>query len=143
MTEEKTLVLIKPPCSSRVRAIINIFETYTEAGLVILSVKYVIMHCPPFDKLYGEHSQKPFFPLLKKAYLGKNFIAACLEGKNAINKARKINGVTDPLKAAKGTLRRKFGDLKKRDDGFITPHNVVHGSDSPENAAREILVFFP
>lgn len=143
MTVERTLVLIKPPHSTKFDSIIKILNRYVASGLRVIEIQEVYLKAELFYELYGEHREKKFFHLLQGAYCFEKVIAICLEGENAIDTVRAINGATDPLKAANDTLRRQFGDLEPRTDGFTTPYNAVHGSEDLGAAERELRLFFP
>lgn len=143
MAIERTLVLIKPPCSNMTEVVIMIFMTYINSGLKMVRVRDVVLNKLLFEEIYGEHRGKRFFRAMEAAYLGHDFVALCFEGEDAVNRVRALNGATDPLKAAEGTLRRRFGNQVPRTDGNTTPDNAVHGSDSPESAVRELKLFFP
>ena len=84
---------------------------------------------------YGEHSERPFFGELVDFITGGPLVALVLEGHEAVKAARQLIGATNPIEAAPGSIR---GDL-----GLEVQTNLVHGSDSPESAAREIGIFFP
>ena len=91
------------------------------------------------EKHYAEHQGKPFFEPLLEFMMSGPIVAIVAEGNRVIEGFRSLAGVTDPTVAAPGTIR---GDLA-RDQGTKVVQNIVHGSDSPESAAREIEIFFP
>ncbi|MBP6083822.1 MAG: nucleoside-diphosphate kinase [Candidatus Planktophila sp.] len=137
MSSEKTLILIKPDGVRRglVGEVISRIEKkgYTVTALRMLQADRSIL-----EKHYAEHNGKPFYePLLE--FMGSGPIVAMIaEGNRVIEGFRSLAGATDPTVAAPGTIR---GDLA-RDQGTKVVQNIVHGSDSPESAAREIAIFF-
>jgi nucleoside-diphosphate kinase len=130
---ERSLVLIKPDAIQRhlSGAIIRSFE---ERGLKTIGLKMLHMDEDLAKRHYAVHEGKPFFEELVKYIISAPIVAIVFEGENAIELIRKTMGATDPKKAEKGTIRADFGlDIQ---------NNAVHGSDSPENAAKEIRLFF-
>jgi nucleoside-diphosphate kinase len=130
---ERSLVLIKPDAMKRhlAGAIISRFE---ERGLKTVGLKMLHMDEALAKRHYAVHEGKPFFEDLVKYIISTPIVAIVFEGENAIELIRKTMGATDPKKAEKGTIRADFGlDIQ---------NNAVHGSDSPENAAKEIKLFF-
>ncbi|HEX9896480.1 MAG TPA: nucleoside-diphosphate kinase [Dehalococcoidales bacterium] len=130
---ERSLVLIKPDATKRnlAGAIISRFE---QQGLKIVGMKLLHMDKALAKRHYAVHEGKPFFNSLVDYITSAPIVAIVFEGQNAIELIRKIMGATDPAKAEKGTIRADFGlDIQ---------NNVVHGSDSPENAVKEIALFF-
>jgi len=130
---ERTLVLVKPDGVQRglVGEIISRFE---KTGLKLVALKMLRMDKEMAGKHYAIHQGKPFFEGLVSFITSSPLIAAVFEGNNAVEVARKTMGATDPVKAAPGTIR---GDL-----ALDIGRNVVHGSDSLENAQKEISLFF-
>ncbi len=137
MSLEKTLVLVKPDGVARglVGEVIARIEAkgYTIAALRMLQADRVLL-----EKHYAEHQGKPFFEPLVEFMLSGPIVAIVAQGNRVIEGFRSLAGVTDPTVAAPGTIR---GDLA-RDQGTKVVQNIVHGSDSPESAAREIAIFF-
>jgi len=130
---ERTLVLIKPDGVQRglAGAIIARFE---RRGLRIAAMKMIQMDKATAQRHYAVHQNKPFFNDLVTFITSNPIIAAVFEGKNAIEVVRHTMGETNSAKASPGTIRGDFGiDLQ---------YNLVHGSDSLENAAKEISIFF-
>jgi nucleoside-diphosphate kinase len=130
---ERSLVLIKPDATKRnlSGAIINRFE---QQGLKIVGMKLLHMDKALARRHYAVHEGKPFFNSLVDYITSAPIVAIVFEGQNAIEQIRKIMGATDPAKAEKGTIRADFGmDIQ---------NNAVHGSDSLENAVKEIALFF-
>ena len=131
---ERTLVLIKPDAVER-RLVGKIISIYEEKGLYISAIKIIKPSLEMAKEHYAEHKDMPYFKALTEYITMGNVCALILEGDNAIQVVRKINGATDPLNAEVGTIRGRFATSKSE--------NIVHSSDSPENAAREILIWFP
>ncbi|MEI6698634.1 MAG: nucleoside-diphosphate kinase [Mycobacteriaceae bacterium] len=132
---ERTLVLIKPDGVQR-RVIGDIISRIERKGLKIAALELKNVDDALARAHYAEHADKPFFGSLLEFITSGPVVAAVLEGPRAIAAFRQIAGGTDPVeKAAPGTIR---GDL-----GLETQFNLVHGSDSPESAAREIQLWFP
>ena len=137
MSLEKTLVLVKPDGVARglVGEVIARIEAkgYRIAALRMLQADRALL-----EKHYAEHQGKPFFEPLVEFMMSGPIVAIVAEGNRVIEGFRLLAGVTDPTVAAPGTIR---GDLA-RDQGTKVVQNIVHGSDSPESAAREIAIFF-
>ena len=130
---EKTLVLIKPD-AVRGKHIGDIVKIYEEKGLKILAMKMLQMDEKLASKHYEEHIGRPYYDDLMGFMTSGPIIAMVLEGDGAIANVRAINGKTNPAEAAEGTIRKLYAASGSR--------NAVHASDSPENAAREISIFF-
>lgn len=130
---ERTLILIKPDGVQRCLAG-EIISRLERRGLKIVGLKMIRLDNTLAEKHYAVHKEKPFFNDLVKFITSSPIIAAVLEGEKAIESTRQTMGATDPKKAAPGTIR---ADL-----GINMEHNIIHGSDSPENAEKEINIFF-
>ena len=131
---ERTLVLLKPDAVER-RLVGRLIGIYEEKGLAITALKMVKPSRKTVETHYEEHKEKPFFQELV-AYLTRGMVVALvIEGENAIELVRKINGATDPAAAEAGTIRGQFALTKTE--------NLVHASDSPVSAKREIMIWFP
>jgi len=130
---ERTLILVKPDGVQRCLAG-DIISRLERRGLKIAGLKMLQMDRALAEKHYAVHKEKPFFNDLVNFITSGPIIAAVLEGENAIESTRQTMGATDPKKAAPGTIR---ADL-----GINMEHNLIHGSDSPENAEKEIGIFF-
>jgi len=130
---EKTLVLIKPDAFGKNHTG-EILKIYEDAGLKIVAAKVMQMDKKIAAIHYAEHVEKPFYLDLVEFMTSAPLMALVLGGENAISKVREINGATNPAKAAEGTIRKLFAESVTK--------NAVHASDSPENAAREIKIFF-
>jgi nucleoside-diphosphate kinase len=133
MERERTLFLVKPDAMQRGLAG-EIIRRLESRGLKIVALKLMLVTPEIAERHYGEHKGKPFYQGLVDFITSSPIIAAVLEGTNAIEIVRATNGLTNPLKAAPGTIRADFG--------LETGRNLVHASDSPESAAREIGIFF-
>ena len=132
---ERTLVLIKPDAVKR-RLIGDVVSRIERKGLTVAALELRNVGDELARKHYAEHDGKPFFDSLLEFITSGPVVAAIVEGPRAISAFRQIAGGTDPVeKAAPGTIR---GDL-----ALVTQDNLVHGSDSPESAAREIALWFP
>ena len=130
---ERTLILVKPDGVQRCLSG-EILARLEKRGLKIVALKMLRMDRALAEKHYAVHREKPFFNDLVSFITSGPIIAAVLEGEKAIESTRQTMGATDPKKAAPGTIR---ADL-----GINMEHNLIHGSDSPENAAAEIAIFF-
>ena len=130
---EKSLVLIKPDGVEQ-NVIGKILSMYEDNGLKIVSLKMLTVDKEFAMKHYSEHIGKPFFNELINYITRGPLCALVLEGDDAINKIRKINGATNPEKAEKGTIRALYGTN--------LTENCVHASDSKESATREISLWF-
>ena len=133
MATEQTLSIIKPDGVERdlVGTIVSRFE---EEGLTPVAMRMVHLSEAEAEGFYAVHSDKPFFDSLVEFMTRSPIVVMVLEGDDAIAKNRDIMGATDPADADDGTLRAEFaGGIEE---------NTVHGSDSPENAAKEIKYFF-
>ena len=138
VSSEKTLILVKPDGVRRglVGEVISRIETkgYAIDALRMLQADRLIL-----EQHYAEHIGKPFYEPLVEFMMSGPIVAIVASGNRVIEGFRSLAGVTDPTLAAPGTIR---GDLA-RDQGTKVVQNIVHGSDSPESAAREIAIFFP
>lgn len=134
MALERTFSIIKPDAVER-NLIGAIYQRMEKAGLSIVAAKMVHLTAEQASGFYAEHEGKPFFEPLKEFMTSGPIMVQVLEGESAIARYRELMGKTNPDEAACGTLRADYA-LSMR-------HNSVHGSDSPESAAREIEFFFP
>ena len=133
MATERTFSIIKPDATARnltgaVNAVIE------KAGLRIVAQKRMLMSRREAETFYAVHKERPFFGELVDFMTSGPVVVQVLEGENAVARYRDVMGATNPANAAEGTIRKKFA----RSIG----ENSVHGSDSPENAAIEIMQFF-
>jgi nucleoside-diphosphate kinase len=134
---EKTLVLVKPDGVAR-GLVGEVIARIEAKGYAISELRMLQADRALLEKHYAEHQGKPFFEPLVEFMLSGPIVALVAEGNRVIEGFRSLAGVTDPTVAAPGTIR---GDLA-RDQGTKVVQNIVHGSDSPESAAREIAIFF-
>lgn len=131
---ERTFAMIKPDGVQR-GLIGEIISRLEKRGIRIASLKLITISPELARAHYAEHQSKPFFTDLVEFITSGPVVAMVLEGEDVIRVLRTMMGVTDPKQAAPGTLR---GDL-----AISVRHNLIHGSDSPASAAREIALFFP
>ena len=134
MATERTLVLVKPDGVRR-RLIGEVIRRLEAKGLDIVGMRMLTMDKEMASKHYEEHTEKPFFGDLVTFITGGPLLAMAVEGDEAVSVVRTLMGATDPKKADLGTIR---GDL-----AIEMTENIVHGSDSPASAARELALFFP
>ena len=131
---ERTLILVKPDGVRR-GLIGEVIGRIERKGLTIAAMELRTLDRATAEQHYGEHQGKPFFDGLVEFITGGPLVALVVEGPRAVEAMRGLIGATDPVKAAPGSLR---GDLC-----LEIGENLVHGSDSPESAAREVALFFP
>ncbi|GAA1863181.1 nucleoside-diphosphate kinase [Asanoa iriomotensis] len=131
---ERTLVLIKPDAVRR-GLVGEILSRFERKGLTIETMVKREMDAELADAHYAEHVEKPFYPPLKEFMTGGPLVALIISGDTAIDVVRTLVGATDARKAAAGTIR---GDLANSNR-----ENLVHASDSPDSAKREIALWFP
>ena len=134
---EKTLVLVKPDGVAR-GLVGEVIARIEAKGYKISALRMLQADRALLEKHYAEHKGKPFFEPLVEFMMSGPIVALVAEGNRVIEGFRSLAGVTDPTVAAPGTIR---GDLA-RDQGTKVVQNIVHGSDSPESASREIAIFF-
>ncbi|HEV8567520.1 MAG TPA: nucleoside-diphosphate kinase [Actinoplanes sp.] len=133
-TNERSLVLVKPDAVRR-GLIGEILGRFERKGLVIEAMVLRTMDAALADRHYAEHVEKPFYPPLKEFMTSGLLVALVVSGDEAIEVVRTMVGATDGRKAAAGTIR---GDL-----ALSNRENLVHASDSPESAKRELALWFP
>jgi nucleoside-diphosphate kinase len=133
LVKERTLVLIKPDAVTRKLAG-EIIARFERRGLELRGVKLVRVERELAELHYAEHAEKPFYGELVDFITSGPTLALVLEGESAIAVVRATMGATNPVDSASGTIR---GDL-----ALAMPDNLVHGSDSPESAGREIGLWF-
>ncbi len=133
MAVESTLLVVKPDGVRRglVGEVLRRAET---KGLRIADMRMITIDRALAEEHYREHREKPFFPELVGFITSGPVVVARLEGENAIDVWRTLMGPTDPSSAPPGTIRGDFG--------LVITENIVHGSDSPESAERELKLFF-
>lgn len=131
---DRTLILVKPDAFSR-RLTGEVIARFERKGLEIVALKYMVVERDLAERHYAEHSKKPFFGELVDFITGGPLVALVLQGYDAVTAARQVIGATNPLEAGAGSIRGDFG--------LEVQTNLVHGSDSPESAEREVALFFP
>jgi nucleoside-diphosphate kinase len=131
---ERTLILVKPDAFARGLSG-EIIARFERKGLAIVALRHMTVDRELAERLYAEHAERPFFGELVEFITSGPIVAMVLEGANAVKAARQTIGATDPLEAATGSIRGDFATEMGA--------NMVHGSDSPESAAREAALFFP
>jgi nucleoside-diphosphate kinase len=134
MAAEQTLVLIKPDAMARQLAG-EILARFERRGLALRAAKLLTVDRQLAERHYAEHAEKPFFPELVEFITSGPTLALVLEGEGAIPVVRKTMGATNPAEACPGSIRGQFA--------LSMPDNLVHGSDSPESAQRELELWFP
>ncbi len=130
---ERTLVLLKPDAVER-RLCGALIGRIERKGLRIAGMKLMQLTSETAMQHYAEHREKDFFSDLVAFITSGPLLALIVEGDNAVQMMRSIMGATDPAKAAPGTIRSDYATSVR--------YNVIHGSDSPESAKREIALFF-
>jgi nucleoside-diphosphate kinase len=133
MALERTLSIVKPDGVSR-NLIGEVYRRFEKAGLTIVAARMLRLSQLEAEGFYAVHRERPFFKDLVRYMTSGPVVVQVLEGENAIARNREIMGATDPKKAAPGTIR---ADL-----ALSIEQNVVHGSDAPDTAAKEIAYFF-
>ena len=131
---ERTLILIKPDAFARNLSGENIAR-FERKGLQLVALNLLTLEQELAAKHYAEHEGKGFYDELVTFITSGPLVAMVLEGEQAVVAARQVIGATDPLKATTGSIRGDFA--------IEVGQNMVHGSDSPESAAREVALFFP
>ena len=134
MSVQRTLSIIKPDAVKK-NVIGEIISRFESNGLKLVAAKLIHLNDELASGFYAEHEGRPFFEDLKKFMTSGPVFVQVLEGENAISLNRELMGNTDPKQAAPGTIRADYANS--------IDANAVHGSDSPESAAREINYFFP
>ena len=130
---ETTLVLLKPDCVQR-RLVGTLLHRFEQKGLRLVGLKLVQVGRDLAEKHYAVHKGKPFYDSLVKFVTSGPTVAVVLEGREAVAVVRGLMGPTDGTKAAPATIRGDFA--------LSVQNNLVHGSDSPENAAAEVALWF-
>ncbi|HEX3998685.1 MAG TPA: nucleoside-diphosphate kinase [Pirellulales bacterium] len=130
---ERTFVMFKPDCVER-RLVGRILERFEDKGFNVVAMKMLRITPELSKQHYAEHVQKPFYPALEKFVTGSPVVATVIEGLEAIRVVRDMLGATSGLKAAAGTIRGDFSSSRQM--------NLIHASDGPEAAQREIGLYF-
>jgi nucleoside-diphosphate kinase len=133
MSVERTLSIVKPDAVGK-NVVGEIYSRFEKNGLQIVASKMLRLSEEVAGGFYAEHRERPFFPALIEFMTSGPVCVQVLEGENAIAMNRELMGATNPQEAAPGTIRADFAQS--------IDANAVHGSDSPESAAREIAYFF-
>ena len=131
---QRTLILVKPDAFARALTG-EVIARFERKGLRLAALKQMTIDSALAEQHYAEHRDKPFFGDLVEFITGGPLVAMVLEGFEAVAAARQVIGATNPVEAAPGSIRGDFG--------LEVQTNLVHGSDSPESAARELDLFFP
>jgi nucleoside-diphosphate kinase len=130
---ERTLILLKPDCVQR-RLMGRVISRFEDKGLNIIAMKMMCVAPDLAKQHYAEHVKKDWYPALESFITGGPIVAAVVEGLEAIRVVREMLGATSGLKAAPGTVRGDFSSSRQM--------NLVHGSDGPDAAKREIALYF-
>lgn len=130
---ERTLILLKPDCVER-RLMGRVISRFEEKGLNFVALKMMRVTPALAREHYAEHVSKPFYPALEKFITSGPIVAAVVEGLEAIRVVREMLGATSGLKASPGTIRGDYSSSRQM--------NLVHGSDGPDAAQREIALYF-
>ena len=131
---ERTLILVKPDAFAR-GLTGEIIARFENKGLKIVAARHMTVTEDLAGEHYAEHRERPFFGELVEFITSGPIVALVFEGESAIKAARQVIGATNPLEAAPGSIRGDFA--------IEVGQNMVHGSDAPESAAREVGLFFP
>ena len=131
---ERTLILVKPDAFAR-NLSGEIISRFERKGLRLVALKLETLSRETAERHYAEHDGKPFFGELVEFITSGPLVAMVLQGDFAVEAARQVIGATNPLQSAPGSIRGDFATA--------IGTNMVHGSDSPESAEREIGIFFP
>jgi nucleoside-diphosphate kinase len=134
MATERTLILVKPDAFER-RLTGEVIARFERKGLRLVALKLMRAEEDLANVHYAEHEDKPFFGELVSFITGGPLVAIVMEGENAVTAARQVIGATDPIEADAGSIRGAFATE--------VTFNLVHGSDSPDSAEREIGIWFP
>ncbi|WP_103064189.1 nucleoside-diphosphate kinase [Actinomyces qiguomingii] len=135
---ERILVLLKPDAVER-HLTGEILRRIEAKGYDLIALKLVVPTAEVLAAHYAEHVDKPFYPGVVEYMTRGPVVAVVVEGQRVVEGVRSVMGATDPTLAAPGTIRGDFG----RDWGTSAIQNLVHGSDSPATAEREIAIWFP
>ena len=130
----RTLILVKPDAFAR-GLTGEILARFERKGLTIAALKLVTTPRETAETHYAEHKERPFFGELVDFITSAPLVAAVLEGDDVVKASRQLIGATNPLEANTGSIRGDFA--------IEVGQNMVHGSDAPESAAREVGLFFP
>jgi nucleoside-diphosphate kinase len=131
---QRTLILVKPDAFGRALTG-EIIARFERKGLRLAALQLMTMSRKLAGEHYAEHEGKPFYDELVEFITSGPLVAMVLEGEEVVDAARQVIGSTNPLEASPGSIRGDFA--------IAVGQNMVHGSDSPESAAREVKLFFP
>jgi nucleoside-diphosphate kinase len=131
---ERTLILVKPDAFAR-NLTGEIIARFERKGLRLVALKQMKMDRGLAERHYAEHEGKSFYEELVSFITSGQLVAMVLEGQQAVLAARQVIGATNPVEASPGSIRGDYA--------IEVGQNMVHGSDSPESAAREVALFFP
>ena len=131
---QRTLVLVKPDGVRRGLAG-EVISRLEKKGLTLVAMELRTLDRATAEEHYGEHRERPFFGELVDFITSAPLVAMVVEGADAVPATRRLMGVTNPVEASPGSIRGDYA--------LEIGQNLVHGSDSPESAAREISIFFP
>jgi nucleoside-diphosphate kinase len=131
---ERTLILVKPDAFAR-NLTGEIIARFERKGLALVALQLRTLDRQIASRHYAEHEGKPFYEELVTFITSGPLVALVLEGNDAVRAARQVIGATNPLEATTGSIRGDYA--------IAVGQNMVHGSDSPESAAREVALFFP
>jgi nucleoside-diphosphate kinase len=131
---DRTLILVKPDAFARALTG-EILARFERKGLRIAAMRHLTMDRALAEQHYAEHAGKGFYEELVSFITSGPLVALVLEGEQAVTAARQVIGATNPLEASPGSIRGDFA--------IEVGQNMVHGSDSPESARREVALFFP
>jgi nucleoside-diphosphate kinase len=131
---ERTLILVKPDAFAR-GLTGELIARFERKGLTIVALRYMTVTRELAERHYAEHADRPFYGELVDFITSGPIVAMALEAVDAVAAARQVIGATNPLQAAPGSIRGDYA--------IELGQNMVHGSDSPESAAREAALFFP
>ena len=134
MPAERTLVLVKPDGVRR-GLVGEVISRLERKGLTLVAAELRTLDVSVAEEHYGEHRERPFFGELVEFITSAPLMALVVEGPRAVEAVRGLIGLTDPVKSAPGSIRGDFA--------LEIGENLVHGSDSPESATREVGLFFP
>lgn len=137
-TPERSLVLVKPDGVAR-GLVGEVLRRVEAKGYALVALRMLTPDRDLLEHHYAEHAGKPFFEPLVEFMSSGPVVAAVIEGQRCVEGFRSLAGATDPTTAAPGTIRGDHG----RDWGAAVMQNLVHGSDSPQSARREIAIWFP
>ncbi|TVR30343.1 MAG: nucleoside-diphosphate kinase [Nitriliruptor sp.] len=134
MSDQKTLILVKPDGVAR-GLVGEVIARIERKGFTLEALELRTLERSVAEEHYAEHTERPFFGELVDFITSAPLVAMCVSGDDAIVSMRNIMGATNPVEATPGSIRGDFAT--------IIGENIVHGSDSPESAARELELFFP